>query len=232
MLLSLANRFIYVAGPKTGSTTVESVLGPQCEVRLRGRKLKHIGHRAITLTFEELIHRAGLSPAEMFTFGVLRDPGDWLASWFNYRSRPKLFARESPNYTGNIEFDEFCRDVCRPEPPPHANFRAQMLRYSMSGRPSVDALLDYARLSDGFRAIAANIGVDISEQLSTTRENVSTQRRASGSDINPQMMERLREKYPEDFKFYSLVQDSPNGVLTAPFDGGRRERRDHAQSSP
>ena len=40
---------------------------------------------------------------------VIREPVDWVASWWRYRSRPE--AADNPGYTGEMSFEEFADRV-------------------------------------------------------------------------------------------------------------------------
>ena len=48
---------------------------------------------------------------------VMREPIDWLGSWYRYRTRDARkdpAHRNSANYTGNVRFEEFVRAVILP----------------------------------------------------------------------------------------------------------------------
>lgn len=86
MLISVKKRFIFMANSKTGSTSIESALKPHAEfVRGGTPQVKHMTWMDARKTFERLFDTAGFAPETFFRFGVIREPADWVLSWYNYR---------------------------------------------------------------------------------------------------------------------------------------------------
>ncbi|MEL7505516.1 MAG: hypothetical protein AAFN18_23960, partial [Cyanobacteria bacterium J06554_6] len=67
------------------------------------------------MSIEKIYERFGFIfknfPFESFLkFAVIRDPLEWVISWYNFRSRPSLKRSQSQNksaYAGNLSFNEF-----------------------------------------------------------------------------------------------------------------------------
>jgi len=53
----------------------------------------------------------------------VRNPIDWLGSWYRYRTRPDLIGHE--NSTRDISFDEFVLEYCKGTPASFANVGSQ-----------------------------------------------------------------------------------------------------------
>jgi hypothetical protein len=54
---------------------------------------------------------------------VMRDPVDWLGSWYRYRSRP--FLKGKPSSTDGLSFDAFVEGYTQGAQPPFAKVGAQ-----------------------------------------------------------------------------------------------------------
>ncbi|MEM1142418.1 MAG: sulfotransferase family 2 domain-containing protein [Pseudomonadota bacterium] len=101
MLISDSPRFLFIAVPKTGTSSIEEVLGAHasCDYPTFNK------HALLSVVRESLNE-----PEPRFTFAFVRDPYDWIVSWFFYRKRPELADPEHPRhfaYTGHMGFDEF-----------------------------------------------------------------------------------------------------------------------------
>lgn len=216
MLISLDRKFIFVANTKTGSTTIEALLGPECEIAIaKDTQLKHLSIGQIERQFRPMFRKPKYKIDKFFRFGVMRDPIDWVTSWFNYRSRPELRdrPRKRQNYTGDVSFIEFCAALVSEEPPPYAQLGAQTTRFSANGKLAVDAIIDHARLVEGFAAIADEIGTDLSDQLSTKRLNASSTVRLASAAVNVDERTLLEERFARDIKLYDRIASAPDGVL-------------------
>jgi len=104
LIISDQPKFIFVAVPKTGTGSVEEALQEFSSPNQEQAFNKHV-------TCRQLIKRL---PAEQwecaFKFAFVRNPYDWMYSWYRYRQRDEL---SDPNhkfhdrYTGNTSFNEF-----------------------------------------------------------------------------------------------------------------------------
>lgn len=65
--------------------------------------------------------QAGGQTPELFS--VVRNPIDWLSSWYRYRYRDDLLGHE--NSTRGITFDDFVLEYCKVKPAPFANVGSQ-----------------------------------------------------------------------------------------------------------
>lgn len=104
MLLSVKRRFLFIANLKTGSTTVERLLGPFAEIALPDSAFgKHMSLGEALDHFAFLFERA---PFEDFrSFAVIRQPAERLFSL--YRSHRGPFFEGTPLSTDDMSFEEF-----------------------------------------------------------------------------------------------------------------------------
>lgn len=86
MLIGVRKRFIFVANTKTGSTALQAALLDHAEIdHGLSPARKHMRLRKVLTTFDFLFDGRVATRDEFFAFGVMRDPLDWLMSWYRYR---------------------------------------------------------------------------------------------------------------------------------------------------
>ncbi|MFM7273927.1 MAG: hypothetical protein ACKO4A_08730, partial [Gammaproteobacteria bacterium] len=86
MLIGVARRFVFVANTKTASTSIEAALGEVAEIARQGSAArKHVSWSRVREEYGFLFDQPGFAPESFFRFGVLREPVDWVRSWYNYR---------------------------------------------------------------------------------------------------------------------------------------------------
>ena len=104
MLVFWKERLVFLAVPKTGTTAIEGALAPKAALVLREppilkhatvQRCKRILHPMMDITKE----------SDFDTVAVVRNPVDWLGSWYRYRNRDDLVGK--PNSTRGRTFDEF-----------------------------------------------------------------------------------------------------------------------------
>lgn len=83
MLIFWKQRLVFLANPKTGSTSLEMALEPLADIALqRPAPVKHTGFPAYQRFFAPwLAEQAG---APFTTVALMRNPLDWLRSWYRF----------------------------------------------------------------------------------------------------------------------------------------------------
>lgn len=110
---------VLLAVPKTGTQAYAAALGDIADVVVRNPpRLKHI-------TAQRFAHklRPILPKQDLTIVAVIREPADWLGSWYRYRSRPALAGH--PNSTAEMSFADFVEAHLRDRPPACAEVGAQ-----------------------------------------------------------------------------------------------------------
>ena len=103
-------KFIFVANSKSASSSIEaSKLSTLADVRLTNAYAgKHMSIQNVHERFDFLFRNFPFE--SFFKFAVIRDPLEWVVSWYNFRSRPSLKSTSTKgksNYVGNLSFAEF-----------------------------------------------------------------------------------------------------------------------------
>ncbi|QCO56848.1 hypothetical protein EOK75_13640 (plasmid) [Pseudorhodobacter turbinis] len=195
MLVFWDQRLAFLATPKTGSTAIESALESlSALVVQRPPVLKHTSvqryHRFLGPYFE-------VASGHPFTVAALmREPRDWLGSWYRYRQRDDI---ADPNKsTIGKTFDEFVSAYCQDTPPAFAGVgsQARFLR-SRKGR-GVDHLFRYEDISSFIAFLEDRLGCEII----LPRLNVSP---PGTLDLSASTEALLNSYASEDFALYNSI---------------------------
>ena len=97
-------RLVILATPKTGSTALESALGPRASMlALRPPELKHTPAYRYRRFVGPWLEKAADSRFEVVA--VMREPQEWLGSWYRFRRRETLPLPR--NSTAGMSFENF-----------------------------------------------------------------------------------------------------------------------------
>jgi len=122
MLVFWKENLVFLAVPKTGTTAIEGALAPRASMVLRDPPiLKHSACYRYNRFLKPYFVQAGGQTPELFA--VVRNPIDWLSSWYRYRYRDDLVGHE--NSTRNVNFDDFVLEYCKGKPASFANVGSQ-----------------------------------------------------------------------------------------------------------
>ena len=160
MLVSISRRLAYLAMPKTGTQSLERVLTPLCDIRYGG--LPRVKHMTLQ-TFERFVrpYLEALGAGDTETLCVIREPVDWLGSWYRYRGRAALDGH--PNSTRDVSFAEFVEAYLRRPTPPFARVgRISRFVAGASGGPGVTHMFRYENLAGHYtRSKLPGVGISI-----------------------------------------------------------------------
>ncbi|MGC9369713.1 MAG: gamma-glutamyl kinase [Paracoccaceae bacterium] len=189
-------RLVMLAVPKTGTQAYEAALGAQAGMVIRHPPgAKHVtaqGFQRKVLPFLDPDHRQGLE-----TLAVIRDPIDWLGSWYRYRGRPQLDGR--PQSTADLSFDEFVAAYLTPAPPAFARVGSQArFASNKAGKVIVDHLFAYEEQSRLRRFLEERLGLAIAPP----ERNVSPPAKLT---LDPGLEAELREVCAPDFTLHARV---------------------------
>lgn len=139
MLVFWEQRLVFLATPKTGSTAVQAALESLAAVSItRPPLLKHTTvHR-----FQRFIgpYLRAASGEEFETVALMREPRDWLGSWFRYRSREEAAEERA---TRGLTFEDFVRAYAADPKPAFADVGSQERFLRPRGEQGIDHLFRY-----------------------------------------------------------------------------------------
>lgn len=169
MLVFWKEKLVLLATPKTGSTALERVFSAHASTAILDPPgLKHASARRYRREIEPWLTRNGAWPHE--TMALIREPVDWLGSWYRYRQRPQIAGE--PTSTQGMEFNAFVQAWMAPNPPDFARIGSQArFLCGPRGRLLVQHLFRYEDFDHALRFLNARLGTD----LTPDRVNVSPQ---------------------------------------------------------
>lgn len=194
MLVFRRHRLVFLATPKTGSTAVEVALGGMADLVVSNPpELKHTTVGRFSRFLAPWL-KAALGE-EFETCALMREPRDWLGSWYRYRQRDGVVAKNS---TRGMSFDDFVRGYAATPRPGFAQVgsQAQMLQTRDGAR--VTHLFRYERMGDFVDFLEDRLNCAIT----LPRINVSPE---GATGLSPEGEALLRQTLAADFALYDSL---------------------------
>lgn len=195
MLVFWDQRLVFLATPKTGSTSVAMALESLAAVSVqRPPALKH--------TTVQRFHRfvgpylKAASGHEFTTVALMRDPVDWLGSWYRYRRREDVLDGNAS--TKGMSFDDFARAYCETPQPEFANVGSQARFLAPEGRQPVDRIFRYEQIAEFVDFLEDRLGCEIN----LPRVNVSPE---ADMALRGGTEARLRRALARDIALYESL---------------------------
>jgi hypothetical protein len=197
MLVFWKKKLVFLAVPKTGTTALEAALLPHADAAILGPpQKKHVIARRYRAQLAPFFEDRGQRPME--TMAVIREPVDWLASWYRYRSRPAIAG--SAASTAGMSFERFVEGWLDDPPPEYARVGRQSRFVSDDrGRCLVDHLFAYDDLPRVVAFLEDRLGIT----LDLDRRNVSP---PVETELSPALAARLRRDAAADFDLWDRVR--------------------------
>ena len=105
MLIFPRAKLVFLAAPKTGTTAIEDALGAHSGLLFRENPYKHMNFREYKRIVVPLLETdPSFDAASYETVCVIREPMDYLKSWYRYQSRAKVAKNRS---TSGISFNDY-----------------------------------------------------------------------------------------------------------------------------
>ena len=196
MLVFWRPRLVFLATPKTGTTAIEAALDSMAAVSIpRPSALKHTSvhryHRFLRPYLEEA------ASAPFTVVAMMREPRDWLGSWYRYRQRDGIV--NPAKSTRNISFDDFVQAYCRDVRPEFANVGSQARFLKGSGERWVDRLFRYEDIASFVHFLEETLDCEIV----LPRLNVSP---AGSLDLSDKTAQLLQDFAAADFRMYRTLK--------------------------
>ena len=205
MIVFSKARLVMLSVPKTGSTAYQAALAPLASMVVRDPpELKHAPVFRYNRFFRPMLDR--FVGGDIDVVAVMREPVDWLGSWYRYRGRAALEGQCSS--TAGISFDDFVRAYMQGQKPAFANVgsQAKFMEPSRNGT-AVTHLFRYEDQAGLQAFLEARLGVPVK----TDTRNASPKKALS---LSAGVEEKLRRKCREDFDLWNGIGE--NGAYTPP----------------
>ena len=202
MLLAPRKGFVFLAMPKTGSTAIETAFCQYAQIVQQNTvSIKHTKYAQFQRFLQPFLASKGFPRHSYEVVCVFREPIDWLASWWRYRTREKLADpsnRRHRNYAGHVSFEQFAREYMKNG--------GQREQYARLGRPSafVQPLPGEAEVDRIFRYDRFDLLVDflcekVGEEVEVGIENTSPKRSFS---LSEECERELRTFFTPEYRIY------------------------------
>jgi len=197
MLVFWKQRLVILATPKTGSTSIEAALESLSALSVtRPPELKHTpAYRYQRFIRPYLRASAG---GAFTAVALMREPVDWLGSWYRYRQRDDVMAPEKS--TRGMHFSDFARGYMADPRPAFADVGGQAKFLSgMNGETlGVDKLFRYENLP----AFVAFLEDQLGFTIELPHENVSP---AGALDLPADLEAALRDHLAPEYALYNRI---------------------------
>ncbi|MFN5998579.1 MAG: sulfotransferase family 2 domain-containing protein [Paracoccaceae bacterium] len=196
MLVFWEQRLAFLATPKTGSTAIAAALESLAAVSIqRPPLLKHTTVHRYRRFIGPYLEAAS---KDTFTLvALMREPTDWLGSWYRFRQREET---EPAKSTRDMSFDDFVRAWCQDPRPDFADVGSQERFLRPRQGVGVDRLFRYEAIGTFVHFLEDRLGCEVI----LPRLNVSPE---GATELSPATRDLLREVAAEDFALYATLTD-------------------------
>ena len=196
MLVFWKENLVLLSIPKTGSTALEGALAPRASLVLRDPpEIKHAPCYRYKRFLKPLFKQVGDKEPELMA--IVRNPIDWLGSWYRYRTRDDLIGH--PNSTRDVSFNDFVLEYCKGTPAPFANVGSQARFLTINdGEIGAQHLFQYEQWDHVVRYLEQRLEVSIilkDKNVSPKMDLVLS------SDVEA----KLREKRAAEFEVWEMA---------------------------
>lgn len=197
MLVFRKENLVFLAVPKTGTTALEGALAPRASIVVREpADLKHAPCYRFQRFIQPFLRVADVGELEMMA--IIREPVDWLGSWYRYRQRDDLDG--TPRSTKGISFDDFVLEYCRGKPAPFAAVGSQAKFVSdKDGELGVRYLFRY----DAQKRINHFLTERLGPFPTPKRLNTSP---AMDLSLSSDVLDKLKRKREEEFAIWEVAK--------------------------
>ncbi|WP_171176439.1 sulfotransferase family 2 domain-containing protein [Ruegeria sp. HKCCD8929] len=197
MLVFYKERLALLSVPKTGSTAYQTALRDRADLVVSGPPdLKHAPVRRYDRFFQNIFRK--MFDTEMEIMAVVREPIDWLGSWYRYRHRPALTG--SPTSTEGISFDEFVEAYMKGTRPAFADVGSQSQFFiTRSNGVGATHIFKYEHQDKIIAFLENRLGT----KIILNRENASPEIPLS---LSSKVEERFRRKFAGEFDLHKSAR--------------------------
>lgn len=193
MLIFWTKGLVMLSIPKTGTHSyIDHLQGNADIVFKHPQNLKHMGIRQFTNRILPLLPDKN---KEIDYFGYVRNPVDWLWSWYSYRSRESIKMR--PTYTGGMSFTDFIQAYLEKVQPPFANLGRQSGMLTSPHPPfKANRIFKYENQEKANKYLSDKLGFVVSPEKNLNK-SPEMEKNISKSDIV-----LLENNIPLEFELY------------------------------
>ena len=193
MLIFSDINLVFFETPKTASIALHAALSPHADIVFGGpSNMRHFSPRRFQMKMLPMMmdHYWDTPPK---TTAVIRNPIDWLGSWYRYRQRDELVRH--PNSTRDMSFNSFANSYMSSEKQPFSNVGQQSKFLANADKNYPDDLWRF----DALDTYCAYLSRKLNVEIELEKINVSNQYDIS---ISAETMSALTDYFAKDFELY------------------------------
>lgn len=196
MLIFWKERLVLLATPKTGSTSIETALESLAHVAIRRPPaLKHVSAAHFERHLRPWIEQASGGPVT--TLALMRDPIDWLGSWWRYRMRDDI--ADMPKSTAGMTFEAAVTNHLSDSPGASMNVGSQARFLGIEDNvAAVDRVFRYEDIGSFVHFLEDRLGGEII----LPHLNVSPK---GDMHLSADTEQRLRDRLAPDYAYYATL---------------------------
>ena len=196
MLVFWEQRLAILATPKTGSTAIEAALESLAAVAVqRPPALKHTNVARFRRFVGPYLEASAGAPFTVVA--LMREPRDWLGSWYRYRQREDI--GDQAKSTAGMSFDAFVSAWCQTPRPAFADVGSQAKFLTPSPEARADRIFRYENIETFLEFLEDRLDFHIT----LPRLNVSP---SAPMDLSAETEARLAQAAAADFKLYATLE--------------------------
>lgn len=199
MLVFSKARLVFLSVPKTGTTAYQAALAPKADMVVRNPpELKHAPVFRYNRFFRPALEKFCGEGFDILA--VIREPIDWLGSWYRYRQRPGM--EGAKNATHDISFDDFALAYMQGKRPPFAEVGSQAKFVEPCNNGTAVTHLFRYEDQEGLRRF-------LSERLDHGFETKRLNESPPGApQLSPGVEQRLRRKCAHEFALWDGIGEA------------------------
>lgn len=198
MLVFLDKQIVFFATPKTATTSLEASFGPHADfVFQKTPAIKHMRPRKFDRLFGKQIEKLAGGPVTKIA--IIRDPLEWIGSWYRYRSRDALDGHQ--NSTKGITFDAFVEEYMKYENrAPFADLGSQAAFLQLGdGSLGVDKLFKFDDMALPKAYLERALGVQVQLDMKNSSPILPMA-------LDPNLQTQFEQRFAGDYALYHSAQ--------------------------
>lgn len=206
MLIGVKKRFVFIANSKTASTSIEAMLTPFAEInRIGSPKRKHISWQQCREEYGFVFDNPLYAPETFFRFGVIREPAEWIRSWYNYRFTQG--ASVAARFKNERSFEEFWASD------DWVKRKSQQSKFiDADGISRFDLIIPLERLSEALPLVQGTLDIPASPLPRENKSKFSLSRK----DIHHELIAEINDYYAADYALWETSKACLHRLLTSP----------------
>lgn len=210
MRISHKYKFVYIAIPKTGSSTIRKLLDPYSDV-ISQTNQGDFAHHATAAALKATFAQRGWDWDQYFKFTVVRNPWARLYSFHSYLIRvgsnpptPYHLKNAMPMYERSVRYVKegltYSEKVCAGK----VNLLPQVDWVMIDDKMGLDQVCKIETISEELQGIWRRLGLDLADLERIPRLNSASQKPYQ-EDYNSAAIERVAEKFKDDISVFDYT---------------------------